>query len=197
VEGEVWVPVYDGLYTSTNSGKTFTKLSTFQNVVSVTLGKAAPGSPYATIFVQASLNGTWAYYRSTDHGAAWVRINDDAHQYGYAGSSFIVADQGTYGRMYISTHCMGIAYGEITTPTGIVDRTRESATAKLQAAPLLRIGNNLTSRSALTLHDLSGRLVRHGTGSTTSGFELSLEALPIGSYLARSQEGSMTVSVIR
>jgi len=129
VEGEVWVPVYDGLYYSTNSGKTFTKLSTFQNVVSVTLGKAAPGSPYATIFVQASMNGTWAYYRSTDHGATWVRINDDAHQYGYAGSSFIVADQGTYGRMYISTHCMGIAYGEITTPTGIVNHSQQQITA--------------------------------------------------------------------
>jgi len=112
-EGEVWVPVYDGLYFSTNSGQSFTKLTNVLNVTSVSLGKAAPTSNFATVFVQATVNGKWGFYRSIDQGQTWVRINDDQHQYGYPGSSFLVADQGVYGRMYYSTHCMGITYGEI------------------------------------------------------------------------------------
>lgn len=112
-EGEVWVPAYDGLYYSTNSGQSFTHLTNVQEAVSATLGKAAPGSNIATIYIQAKINNVWGFYRSLDQGATWVRINDDQHQYGYPSSSFLTADQQVFGRVYYSTHCMGIAYGEI------------------------------------------------------------------------------------
>lgn len=113
VEGDLWVPMWDGLYRSTNSGQTFSKLSNVQEAVSVTLGKAAPGNSYPTVFIQARINNQWGYFASVDAGGTWNRINTDQHQYGYPGGSFLVADQSTYGRVYFSTHCMGVAYGQL------------------------------------------------------------------------------------
>ena len=57
------------------------------------------------------LPGIW---RSTDEGANWVRIDDDAHQYGGPGDGrFVVGDMNAFGRVYMMTAGRGIVYGEI------------------------------------------------------------------------------------
>jgi hypothetical protein len=47
----VWVSGETGLFHSTDSGTTFTQISTVTSGVSVALGKAAPGATYPAVFI--------------------------------------------------------------------------------------------------------------------------------------------------
>jgi hypothetical protein len=56
--------------------------------------------------------GPRGIWRSLDGGANWMRINDDAHQYGGPGDGqFIVGDMNRFGVVYMSTAGRGIVYG--------------------------------------------------------------------------------------
>jgi photosystem II stability/assembly factor-like uncharacterized protein len=49
-------------------------------------------------------------FRSTDTGSTWVRINDNAHQWG--GYSLVVGDPKTFGTVYVAPNSgRGIIYG--------------------------------------------------------------------------------------
>ena len=48
-------------------------------------------------------------------GAAWTRINDDQHQWGWIGQ-VVIGDPRVYGRVYVGTNGRGILYGE---PAGL------------------------------------------------------------------------------
>jgi xyloglucan-specific exo-beta-1,4-glucanase len=51
-------------------------------------------------------------YRSDDEGASWLRINDDAHEFGgLANGQFILGDANVYGRVYMSSAGRGILVG--------------------------------------------------------------------------------------
>jgi hypothetical protein len=52
------------------------------------------------------VSGVRGVFRSDDGGASWVRINDDGHQYGNAGSA-ISGDPRVYGRVYLGTNGRG------------------------------------------------------------------------------------------
>ncbi|MGN9793265.1 cellulose binding domain-containing protein [Streptomyces sp. OZ13] len=116
VEGDVWLAggtasgTY-GLWHSTDSGVTFRKVEGVEQADAVGFGKAAPGASYQTIFVSAKIGGVRGIFRSTNGGADWTRINDDAHQWGWTGAS-ITGDPRVYGRVYVSTNGRGIQYGE-------------------------------------------------------------------------------------
>ncbi|NBM19997.1 xyloglucanase [Streptomyces sp. GC420] len=115
-EGDVWLAggtatgTY-GLWHSTDSGTTFTRVSGVEQADAVGFGKAAPGASYQTVFVSAKIGGVRGIFRSTDAGASWTRINDDAHQWAWTGAS-ITGDPRVYGRVYVSTNGRGILYGE-------------------------------------------------------------------------------------
>jgi len=116
-EGDIWVPIYgqsaNGIYHSVNSGTSFTKLTNVTEASSVSLGVAAPGKAYPTIYINGRIGSQWGIYYSTDQGLNWARINDDQHEYGWI--DFVVADQQTYGRCYLSPNCMGIPYCQLKT----------------------------------------------------------------------------------
>ena len=115
-EGDIWLAGDTGLYHSTDSGASFTKLPTVSKAVSVGFGKAAPGRTNPALFTMATIDGVTGVYRSDDNGAAWVRINDDQHQYGNAGDA-ITGDPRVYGRVYLGTNGRGILYADRTGTT--------------------------------------------------------------------------------
>jgi len=120
-EGHVWVPLADnGLRYSTDHGLTYTTIPNVTYCRAIGIGKEAPGATYPTLFIWGTVRGVKGLFRSTDKGASWIRINDDAHQYG--GIQLIIGDNNVFGRAYLGAQ--GITYCEDTGVfTGINDST--------------------------------------------------------------------------
>ncbi|WP_309050203.1 cellulose-binding domain-containing protein, partial [Streptomyces sp.] len=74
-------------------------------------GKAAPGASYPALYTSAKIGGVRGVFRSDDAGAHWVRINDDAHQWGWTGAT-ITGDPRVHGRVYVATNGRGIIQGD-------------------------------------------------------------------------------------
>ena len=113
-EGDVWVALKEGgLARSTRSGNSFDTLANVGFCGAVGFGRAMRGANYPTVFIWGAVKGGQrGLYRSTDAGAHWVRINDDAHQYGGPGNGeFVVGDMNTEGLVYMSTVGRGVVYG--------------------------------------------------------------------------------------
>jgi hypothetical protein len=121
-KGDVWLAggasdgAY-GLWHSTDSGATFTKLSTVEQADTIGFGKAATGASYQTLYTSAKIGGVRGIFRSTDKGATWTRVNDDAHQWGWTGAA-ISGDPRVYGRVYVSTNGRGVVYGDTSDTSG-------------------------------------------------------------------------------
>ncbi|MGI5148335.1 xyloglucanase [Plantactinospora sp. CA-294935] len=106
-EGDIWLAGETGLFRSTDSGASFTKQSNVSSAVNVGFGRAAPGQTYPAVFAVATVDGVRGVYRSDNAGGAWVRINDDQHQYGNMGEA-LTGDPRVYGRVYLGTNGRGI-----------------------------------------------------------------------------------------
>jgi hypothetical protein len=147
-EGDIWIPIFgqgtSGIFHSTNSGTSFTKLTTVQEASSVSLGKTAPGKTYPTIFINGKINNQWGIYYSIDQGVNWARINDDAHEYGWI--DFVVADQRVFGRVFLSPNCMGIPYSQLKTTTATISVTLASSAT----TPCFGTAITLTATPTLT-----------------------------------------------
>jgi hypothetical protein len=117
-EGHIWVPrIASGLKYSTNYGKTYSTVSNVTSCRAIGFGKAATGSQYPTIFIWGTVKGVTGLFRTTDKGANWLRLNDDAHQFG--GFDLLVGDMNVFGRVY--TAGGGIIYWDDQSSTGISD----------------------------------------------------------------------------
>jgi hypothetical protein len=112
--GHLWVALgQNGLTRTTDGGRSFTTLSRVSACGAVGVGKAAPGAPYPTLFIWGSVGGVTGLFRSTDQGATWIRINDDAHEWGGTGNGqFVIGDMNHFGRVYMSTVGRGIVVGQ-------------------------------------------------------------------------------------
>ena len=115
-KGEVWLAggasdgAY-GLWHSTDGGASFGKLANVGQADTIGFGKAATGASYQTLYTSAEIGGVRGIFRSTDKGASWTRLNDDAHQWGWTGAA-ITGDPRVYGRVYVSTNGRGVVYGD-------------------------------------------------------------------------------------
>ncbi|HCT79697.1 MAG TPA: xyloglucanase [Micromonosporaceae bacterium] len=114
IEGDIWLAGSTGVYHSTNSGTSFTKLSNVSAARNIGFGKAAPGSTYMALYAVATVDGVEGVYRSNNAGGSWVRINDNQHQWGNMGEA-ITGDPRVYGRVYLGTNGRGIIVGDSTT----------------------------------------------------------------------------------
>ncbi|MVT12082.1 T9SS type A sorting domain-containing protein [Chitinophaga tropicalis] len=101
LEGHVWVPLgRNGLKYSSNYGAAYTTVSDVTYCKTVGMGKAMSGSSYPTVFIWGTVSGVTGLFRSTDQGATWTRINDDANE--FAGAPLLVGDMNVAGRVYMS-----------------------------------------------------------------------------------------------
>jgi photosystem II stability/assembly factor-like uncharacterized protein len=109
-EGDLWIAAFEGLYHSTNSGKTFVKAAPVQQIHGFGFGKAAPNAAYSALYLIGIVNGVRGVFRSDDTGTNWLRINDDQHQWGLV--LHVTGDPKVYGRVYVGTHGRGTFYAD-------------------------------------------------------------------------------------
>ena len=110
-EGDLWVPVKDGLLRSTDGAAHLGRVATVDAAWVVGFGKAAPGAHYPAIYLWGVAGGVEGLFRSDDEGRHWQRINDDRHRYGEI--SVIEGDGSVFGRVYVGTNGRGILAGDI------------------------------------------------------------------------------------
>lgn len=77
------------------------------------LGVIRPDGDYykedKAIYTAAKIGGVYGFYRSTDDGRTFVRLNGDNQMYGEINS--IEGDSRVYGRFYLGTGSRGVLYG--------------------------------------------------------------------------------------
>lgn len=109
--GRLWLLVDGALWHSGDGGASFAKASDGIAIERFGLGKAAAGSTVPALYATGESDGTRGVFRSTDGGGSWLRINDDAHQWGLR-FRVITGDPRLFGRVYIGTDGRGIVYGD-------------------------------------------------------------------------------------
>ena len=149
-EGDIWVPLFwGGLTRSTDSGASFAAINGVSYAGAVGFGKAASGSDYPTVFIWGTVNNVRGVYRSTDAGASWVRVNDDAHQYGGpANGEFVLGDMNVFGRVYLSTAGRGIAYGELVEGTSSSSSSNPGSSSSVGSSSSSDSSSSVSSSSS-------------------------------------------------
>ena len=111
--GDLWVTAGgSGIFHSTDGGATFAPVASIPDASRIGFGKSAPGRDYPALYVTGqTAAGAGGVFRSDDIGRTWLRINDDAHQYGYSGQE-VTGDPRLYGRVYMGSNGRGILYAD-------------------------------------------------------------------------------------
>jgi photosystem II stability/assembly factor-like uncharacterized protein len=109
-EGDLWLAAFNGLYHSTDSGATFSRLGHVDQIHAFGFGKAAPGAAFPALYLIGTADGLRGIFRSTNTAQSWVRINDDQHQWGLLLQ--ITGDPKQFGRVYVGSHGRGTFYGD-------------------------------------------------------------------------------------
>ncbi|RSS78135.1 RICIN domain-containing protein [Streptomyces sp. WAC06614] len=114
IAGDLWIADGgQGLLHSTDGGRTFAPLTTVKSAAALGFGKAAPGASYQALYLIGTVKDVHGVFRSTDKGATWVRVNDDAHRWGSIGGVGVVTgDPDVFGRVYVGTNGRGLQYGD-------------------------------------------------------------------------------------
>ncbi|RCG21025.1 xyloglucanase [Sphaerisporangium album] len=164
-EGDIWLAGGTaGLWHSTNSGASFTKVAGVAEANNVGFGKAAPGKTYQALYLIGRIDGVHGVYRSDDTGAAWVRVNDNQHQYGNFGEA-LTGDPRIYGRVYIGTNGRGVVYGD-RTGGGTPDTTAPSRPGTPAASAITASGATLTWAASTDNVGVTGYDVYREAGAT-------------------------------
>lgn len=133
-EGHLWLGTWtNGLFRSVDAGSSFIKVAGVQDANRIGFGAAAPGQTHPAVYIWGKMNDVVGLYRSDDIGATWVRINDDAHNYGFINQ--ITGDPRIYGRVFLATGGRGIIYGQLpgtSYPDEAVDPTDPVFNARLE-----------------------------------------------------------------
>jgi hypothetical protein len=110
-KGDLWFVSKSALFHSTDGGAHFEKTGGDLQIDSISFGKAPPGRDFPALFAIGTKDQLKAIWRSDDVGRSWIRINDDAHQYGTR-FRCISGDPRLFGRVYVGTDGRGILYAD-------------------------------------------------------------------------------------
>lgn len=108
---DLWFVSRQGLYHSSDGGRSFNRNQSGLAVEALGFGKAPAGKTYPALFAIGAKDGVRAIWRSDDIGLTWIRVNDEKHEYGRA-FRCIAGDPNVFGRVYVGTDGRGIVYGE-------------------------------------------------------------------------------------
>lgn len=208
-EGHLWVPLdqsqvwlqkgysENGLAYSEDGGNTWTRLPAVSTAISVGLGKAKEGAEYETIFIWGVAGGSenpLGLYRSTDKGESWIRINDDAHQFGGPGNgNFVVGDMNVFGLVYMSSVGRGLIFGAPEgTNVGLDIQKHLASKTPVFALQNRTLYLQAQEASDFKLFDAKGKLVfnKKVFGNST----IDLKKLPAGKYIACVESAGKTLS---
>jgi xyloglucan-specific exo-beta-1,4-glucanase len=179
-EGHIWVARGgSGVRYSINSGATFST-GNLNVCDAIAFGKAAPGASYPTIFIwgKPTSGSVAGMYRSNNQGTNWVRVNDDAHEYGGRGNAGLIeGDKNVHGRVYMSSAGRGVAYMDSSvnvtnltvspvTFSTFVTGTRQIAAAVLPANATYPSVTWASSNTAIATVSASGLVTANIAGTT-------------------------------
>jgi xyloglucan-specific exo-beta-1,4-glucanase len=187
-DGHLWVALNGGgLARSTNSGTSFSTISSVTYCGAVGFGKEISAGAYPTLYIWGTVNNVLGLYRSTNEGADWTRVNDDAHEYGGpANGQFVQGDRNIYGRVYMSTAGRGVVYGEALATTLTVSPATLSVTSAATTSTI-----TVTSNSAWTVSDNQTWLSTSLTSGSGNGtFTISAQS----NTSSTSRSGNVTVT---
>ncbi|MEY3898409.1 MAG: hypothetical protein RLZZ214_3931 [Verrucomicrobiota bacterium] len=92
-----------GLWRSTNSGATWSTITTMNRVTAIGFGKAASGTGYA-VFVYGLKGTTLGIYRSDDYGVNWVKLPNPTIE----GITALAGDRQNFGNVFLGTGGRGV-----------------------------------------------------------------------------------------
>lgn len=196
VEGDIWFAGGHpqdkyGIWHSTNSGASFTKLSNVEEADLIGFGKAAPGENYMALYTVAQIDGVRGVFRSDDAGASWVRINDDNHQYARINMA-ITGDPRVYGRVYLGTNGRGTLYADPVNPPAA-----GSVITPVTASFDKKTGNQSDVEVAMTLNGNTLDSITNGATALTAGTDYTVSGSTVTihkAYLAAQPIGATTLT---
>lgn len=191
-EGDVWVSIEgNGLYHSTNSGVSFTKITKVQSAKLMALGKGPLNDPSIYVFGTVE-NITNSVFRSDNEGVTWTVVSNPA----ISEPRNLAADRRTYGRVFIGSAGNGIYVGETVpgpvtgvtvSPASISVPVGNRATLTAYVVPAWAANKKVTWTSG----DTTKVKVNDSTGVITG---IAITSTPV-SVTATTQDSSKTASV--
>jgi photosystem II stability/assembly factor-like uncharacterized protein len=112
VQDEVWLSLdWNGLFRSTDGGKTMTKLSSVERAHLFALGKPQAGSTTPALYLYGKVAGMEeGIFRSLDRGETWTSIGSPQNPIG-GEPNVMEASWQQFGLVFIGTNGRGIYYG--------------------------------------------------------------------------------------
>lgn len=106
---DLWLCLPSGLLHSRDSKTAFSQIKNVDAAWAVTFGAPKVKDAYPAVYLFGKVKGQAGLWRSDDEAQTWVRINDDAHQFGRMHA--IAGDLLEYGVLYIAPHGRGVMVG--------------------------------------------------------------------------------------
>lgn len=193
-EGDIWLAggsdtTTYGLWHSTDSGATFTKIANVQKADNVSFGKAATGQTYPAIYIVAQVDGVRGLFRSNDMAVTWVRINDNQHQYGNFGEA-LSGDPRIYGRVYVGTNGRGVVWGD---SAGVVTSSSSSssvASSSVASSSVVPISSSSSSSKSSVVSSSSSSVASSSSKSSVASSSSSVVSSSSSSVASSSSSSS-------
>lgn len=109
--GDVYFSANNGVWHSTDYGKTIIGLSGMTTAWGIAVGAPSTTGGTPSLFAAGIVGGVTGLFRTDNNSGSWTQINDAAHGFSSISTSVISGDPRIYKRVYVGTNGRGIFYG--------------------------------------------------------------------------------------